>query len=185
MLRRLLVGLLFGAIIGASAAAFLIGWLKASVFEGPAGGAVEAYGASLAVGVLAGLVTGKPIWASDAKVEAGIKAAFGALLAAGGMFAMRRWAPSVNLVAPLGSGGPALLGQLPASLTIVGAALGALFEVDNTEGAASAKRKDAMGVRVPSQPGARRVVREPSSRSHADEESTNSSSNPRSKRAGS
>jgi hypothetical protein len=182
MLRRLLVGLLFGAIIGASAAAFLIAWLKTSVFEGPAGGAFEAYGASLAVGVLAGLVTGKPIWASDAKVEAGIKAAFGALLAAGGMFAMRRWAPSVNLVAPLGSGGPALLGQLPASLTIVGAVLGALFEVDNTEGAVSAKGKDAIGARVPPQP-ARSVVREPSR--SADEESANSSSNPRSKRAGS
>jgi len=131
MLRRLLVGLFWGAVIGVAAAAALVFGLKVSAFDGAAG-SLEAYGAALAVGMLAGLVTGKPIWASDAKVEAGVKAFFGALLAAGGMFALRRWAPSISLPAPVGTGAPLPLGDLPASLAVVGATLGALFEVDNT-----------------------------------------------------
>jgi hypothetical protein len=132
MLRRLLVGLLFGSVIGAALAALLVGWLKVSVFTG-APGALEAYGAALVVGVVAGLVTGKPVWASGAKVEAGLKAFFGALLGAGAMFAMRRWVPPVDLHG-LGAGGPASLGDLPvASLPLIGAALGALFELDNTD----------------------------------------------------
>jgi hypothetical protein len=132
MLRRLLVGLFWGAVIGVAAAAALVFGLKVSAFDGAAG-SLEAYGAALAVGMLAGLVTGKPIWASDAKVEAGVKAFFGALLAAGGMFALRRWAPSISLPAPVGTGAPLPLGDLPASLAVVGATLGALFEVDNTD----------------------------------------------------
>jgi hypothetical protein len=132
MLRRLLVGLFWGTVIGVAAAAALVFGLKVTAFDGAAG-SLEAYGAALAVGMLAGLITGKPIWASDAKVEAGIKAFFGALLAAGGMFALRRWAPSISLPAPVGTGGPLPLGDLPASLAVVGATLGALFEVDNTD----------------------------------------------------
>jgi hypothetical protein len=132
MLRRLLLGLFWGTVIGVAAAAALVFGLKVTAFDGAAG-SLEAYGASLVVGMLAGLVTGKPIWASDAKVEAGIKAFFGALLAAGGMFALRRWAPSISLPAPVGTGALLPLGDLPASLAVVGATLGALFEVDNTD----------------------------------------------------
>jgi hypothetical protein len=132
MLRRLFAGLLLGAVVGAAAASALIGWLKITVFEGTAG-QLEAYGAALVVGVLAGLVTGKPIWASDAKVEAGLKAFFGAFLAAGGMFALRRWAPPVALPVPVGTGVSMALGNLPVSLAVVGASLGALFELDNTD----------------------------------------------------
>ena len=42
-------------------------------------------------GVLTGLIAGKPIWAKGGGIEAGIKAFFGALLAAGGMYAVRTW----------------------------------------------------------------------------------------------
>jgi hypothetical protein len=131
MLRRLFVGLLLGSVIGAALAAAFVGWLKVTAFHG-ALATVEAYGAALVVGVVAGLVTGKPVWASGAKVEASLKALFGALLAAGGMFALRHWAPVVDLRA-LGVGGPAAPGDLPVlSLPVIGAALGALFELDNT-----------------------------------------------------
>jgi hypothetical protein len=132
MFRRLLVGLLLGTVIGVAAAAALVFGLKVSAFDG-AGGSFEAYGAALVVGVLAGLITGKPIWVSDAKVEVGLKAVFGALLGAAGMFALRRWAPSMSLPAPVGTGALVPLGDLPASLAVVGATLGALFEVDNTD----------------------------------------------------
>jgi hypothetical protein len=155
MLRRLLVGLVLGSVVGVALAAGLVAWLKITTFQG-VGGALEAYAAALVVGVVAGLVAGKPIWASNAKVEAGIKALFGALLAAGGMFALRRWASgwTVDLHA-LGAGGPAAVGDLPAaSLPVIGAALGALFEVDNT-GDAAAARPGAARQRVASPTAAR------------------------------
>jgi hypothetical protein len=156
MLRRLFVGLLLGAVIGGAAATALVAWLKVTLFDGT-GGTLEAYGAALGVGVLAGLITGKPIWASDAKVEAGLKAVFGALLAAAGMFALRRWAPHVTLPAPLGTGDSAQLGDLPASLAVVGASLGALFELDNTDGGKAAGPA-ATRPRVSPQATARRVA---------------------------
>jgi hypothetical protein len=132
MFRRLFVGLLVGTVIGVAAAAALVFGLKVTLFDGVAG-SFEAYGAALAVGVLAGVIAGKPIWASGAKVEAGLKGVFGALLAAGGMFALRRWAPEVTLPSPLGTGAPVPAGELPASLALIGATLGALFELDNTD----------------------------------------------------
>jgi len=156
MLRRHFVGLLLGAVIGGAAATALVLWLKVALFEGT-GGVLEAYGAALGVGVLAGLITGKPIWASDAKVEAGLKAVFGALLAAAGMFALRRWAPHVTLPAPLGTGDSAQLGDLPASLAVVGASLGALFELDNTDDG-NAAGQPAARPRVSPQTAARRVA---------------------------
>jgi hypothetical protein len=135
MLWRLLVGFIIGLVVGGLLAAALVAGLKVTYFEG-AGGLALAYVAAAAVGVLTGLFAGKPIWAADAKLEAGLKAFFGALLAAGGMFALRQWAGAwvVNLNGlgdlPLGRGA---LGDLPAtSLPLIAAVLGALFELDNT-----------------------------------------------------
>jgi hypothetical protein len=182
MLRRLFAGILLGAGVGAAVCAALIGWLKITVFEGTAG-QVEAYAAALAVGVLAGLVTGKPIWASDAKVEAGLKAFFGALLAAGGMFALRRWAPPVALPAPVGMGVSVALGNLPVSLAVVGASLGALFELDNTDdgkpspGQAPARSRVSAGVAARRQAGGHALP------SELDEGSPSSASEGRPKRA--
>src|SRR5947208_10275574 len=128
MLKRLIVGLVLGTVIGAVVAAVLVqglGWLTF-------GNAAFAYLAAAATGALAGLVAGKPIWSADGKIEAGLKAFFGALLAAGAMFALRKWGDvSVDLTA-LGAG-QGRVGDLPAAaLPVVSAALGALFELDNT-----------------------------------------------------
>ena len=90
MLRRLLVGLILGAIVGGLVAAGLVAGLHVLLFAGTTG-VVLAYLTAAATGVLTGLVAGKPIWASGAKIEAGLKAFFGALIAAGLMFAARRW----------------------------------------------------------------------------------------------
>jgi hypothetical protein len=134
MVRRLLIGLVLGLIVGGLAAAALVAGLHMTVFDPGAGGAALAYLAAALTGVLTGLVAGKPIWASGAKIEAGLKAFFGALVAAGLMFVARRWiTPSVDLDF-LGAGaGP--IGDLPAaSLPLVGAVLGGFFELDNTGG---------------------------------------------------
>jgi hypothetical protein len=133
MLRRLFVGLVLGLVVGALVAAGIVAGLGIRVFAG-AGGAVLAYVAAAVTGVLTGLVAGKPIWASGAKVEAGLKAFFGALIAAGVMFALRQWAGSWTIDLPaIGVNGATAIGDLPAaSLPLLAAVLGGFFELDNT-----------------------------------------------------
>src|SRR5215813_4761895 len=91
MLKRLVVGLLLGAIVGVVLAVALAQGLGITSFDQGAFGAAGAYLAAVVTGVLTGLVAGKPIWSADGKIEAGLKAFFGALLAAGGMFVLRQW----------------------------------------------------------------------------------------------
>ncbi len=151
MLRRLFIGLALGLAAGALLAAGLVAGLKVPSFDG-AGGVALAYAAAAIAGVLTGLVAGKPIWAPSAKVEAGLKAFFGALLGAGAMFALRQWASTWTAdLSALGAGRGAI-GALPAaSLPLIGAVLGALFELDNTGDAAGKetqprrKRVDSRG----------------------------------------
>src|ERR1035437_3509566 len=90
MIKRLLYGLVFGLVVGGLLAAALIKGLGMLAFIGTGGG-VLAYVFAAVTGILVGLVAGKPIWASGGQIEAGLKAFFGALLASGLMFAMRRW----------------------------------------------------------------------------------------------
>src|SRR5215471_2010458 len=123
MLRRLLLGLVIGLLMGGLVAAGLVAGLGQTTFVGTSG-AVLAYLAAALTGVLTGLVAGKPIWASGAKIEAGLKAFFGALLAAGLMFALRQW---VKVEVPETAITPAghYLGDLPATaLPIIAALLG-------------------------------------------------------------
>ena len=135
MLRRLLIGLVLGLIVGGLVAAGLVAGLGVSTFAS-AGGAVVAYVVAAVTGVLTGLVAGKPIWSSGAKIEAGLKAAFGALVGAGLMFALRKWGGSWTISLPaIGAIGPTSVADLPAtSLPFVAAALGAFFGIDNTGG---------------------------------------------------
>src|SRR5690606_894675 len=76
MLIRLVVGLVTGLIVGG-----LVGFALAKLgFAAP--GAIVAYLAAGLAGALVGLIAGKPIWAKDARIEAGMKAIVGALLGA-------------------------------------------------------------------------------------------------------
>jgi hypothetical protein len=131
-MRRLIIGLVLGLIVGGVLAAALVR-LGLPEFVG-AGGDVLAYASAAVAGVLTGLVAGKPIWASGAKIEAALKAVFGALMGAGGMFALRQWVKvEVPDIALLGIAGPGTVGAFPAtSLPIIAAVLGALFGLDNT-----------------------------------------------------
>jgi hypothetical protein len=141
MLRRLLLGLVIGLLMGGLVAAGLVAGLGQTTFMGTSG-AVLAYLSAAITGVLTGLVAGKPIWATGAKIEAGLKAFFGALLAAGLMFALRQWAggfhPPITAVTPV----DLPVGDLPAAaLPIIAALLGGFFELDNTGGGAEAEEK--------------------------------------------
>jgi hypothetical protein len=133
MVKRLIVGLFLGAVIGAIVAGLVVQGLGIQTFDASALGAAGAYLAAAVTGVLTGLVAGKPIWSADGKIEAGLKAFFGALLALGGMFVLRQW---VHVPVDLSAmkAGAAEVGQLPAaSLPILAAVLAAFFELDNTE----------------------------------------------------
>jgi hypothetical protein len=133
MLRRLLVGLVIGFIVGGLVAAGMVAGLHIVDFAFITGGVALAYVAAAVTGVLTGLVAGKPIWASGAKIEAGLKAFFGALIGVGLMFALRQWVRVSLDLGGIGAGGPDMIGNLPAvSLPLVAAVLGGVFELDNT-----------------------------------------------------
>jgi hypothetical protein len=137
MMKRLVVGLLLGAVIGAIGAAVLVQGLGVASFEGKG---LVAYLAAAVIGLVTGLVAGKPIWSGDGKIEAGIKAFVGMLVALGAMFVLQKWVTvPVDLTAL--RAGKGALGLLPAaSLPVIGAVLAAIFEIDNT--GEPAKEKD-------------------------------------------
>jgi hypothetical protein len=142
MFRRLFIGLILGLIVGGLVAAGLVAGLHQAFFPlDNTGAAFMAYLSAAVTGVLTGLVAGKPIWATNAKIEAGLKAFFGALLGAGLMFAMRQWihfAPGMEALAPGQTPEvirDATIGTLPmVSLPLLAAVLGGFFELDNTGG---------------------------------------------------
>ncbi len=144
MLKRLVYGILFGLLVGGLLAAAVVKGIGMLAFTGGTG-AVLAYVFAAVTGVLVGLVAGKPIWSAGGQIEAGLKAFFGALLASGMMFALRRWVHfDVDLHA-LGVG-PATatsVGMLPAiSLPLIAAILGGFYEADNTPAPEGEKEKE-------------------------------------------
>jgi hypothetical protein len=133
MFRRLFVGLVLGLVVGGLVAVGLVQGLHQTLFGADTMGALFAYLSAAVTGVLTGLVAGKPIWAAGARIEAGLKAFFGALLAAGLMFALRQWAGGVHLPVTELTPEGAVIGSLPiASLPVVAALLGGFFEIDTT-----------------------------------------------------
>jgi hypothetical protein len=105
----------------------------------------------VAVGAVTGLVAGKPIWQQDARIEAGLKAAAGAILAPLVLLALRKWVP----VPVLPKGAAFADGISVVSFPVVTMVLGLLFELDNTpsedkaEGESAKGKVEAGKVRVP------------------------------------
>jgi hypothetical protein len=130
MLGRLLVGIVKGLILGS-----LLGFGLVKLGQDTPG-AILAYPAAALTGVLVGLVAGKPIWAKDAKIEAGMKAVVGALLSIGLMAAARTWLANVPLPFSVGALAPAsahpMLGTFAMSaLAAIAGLLGGFYEADN------------------------------------------------------
>jgi hypothetical protein len=130
MIRRLILGLVLGLMVGGAVAFGLVKLDDSLTFGG-----VVAYLAAAIAGAGTGAVAGKPIWASGAKIEAGLKSFFGALLAAGGLFALQRWGTGFTpSLAAVGGDGTVAVGDLPlVALPLVAGVLGALFGLDNTD----------------------------------------------------
>jgi hypothetical protein len=156
MLRRLFLGLVIGLLVGGALAVGLMRLTGAAALAG-ALSVVAAFGAAAVAGALTGTVAGKPIWAKGAKVEGGLKALFGAVLGAAGLFALRRWGGDV--AAPPWLGGTAPIGDLPGvSLPLIAAVLGALFGLDNVPDPPSGPRAMGPRKRVAEAGSARRIA---------------------------
>ena len=127
MLKRLLAALLEGVIPGA-AVAYGLGRLG---LQTP----VTMYAAVAVVGVLTGLVAGRPIWARAAKTEAALKAAAGAFISVVVLYALRKWLPAVHVDLTAFGGGAGAVGSVPSVfLPAVGVALALVLEIDDAFG---------------------------------------------------
>jgi hypothetical protein len=130
LLLGLLKGLVIGALVGYGLAVAGIGW--PFMFY---------VGASM-VGAMVALVAGKPIWAKDARIEVGMKALAGAILAPGLMWLVRSFV-SVGLpfdvamlpgLGALQSQGMTLGTFSVSALAMVAAMLGGFYDADNAVG---------------------------------------------------
>jgi len=134
MLRRLLVGLCEGLVIGL---ALGVGIARGLGLVAP--GAIVAAALSGCAGFVIGLVAGRPVWARNAKTEALLKAIAGAVGGAALSFALRRWLSfGVDLSSLSLGSGPA--GQLSAlTLPAVTTGLALFFELDDDGAGSSSK----------------------------------------------
>ncbi|MFI5299715.1 MAG: hypothetical protein ACHREM_16640 [Polyangiales bacterium] len=146
MLKRLLLGLMIGVVLGG-----LGGVGLAAIGLSMSG--VLGYVFAAVMGVLVGLIAGKPIWAKGALVEAGLKSTIGALLACGLLFGLR-FAPITlpgvdvsGLAIKSASLGTHTIGALVSIATL----LAVFYEIDNDGKASDDSTKGvrvATGVRV-------------------------------------
>jgi hypothetical protein len=134
MLRRLVLGLTEGLVLGLA-----LGVASARGLGLSSPGSVVALLLGACAGFAIGLVAGRPIWARDAKTEALLKAAAGALGGFGLSFALRHWLDvHVDLSAFSLGAGPA--GQLSAvTLPVTTTLLALFFELDDDGTRAAAK----------------------------------------------
>src|SRR5882672_3482282 len=108
MLKRLIFALLEGALPGAAAAFAL-----SAVGQGGASSAPAMYAAMAIVGVLTGLLAGRPIWAKSAKIEGLLKAVAGLFISVTVLFGVRKWLPGMSVDLGAFGAGAGPVGSLP------------------------------------------------------------------------
>src|SRR5690349_5624070 len=142
MLRRILLGVLKGTLIGGLVGVLFVYGLGIPLLAGFAG-----YLAAIVTGIVVALLAGKPIWARGAWIEVLLKGVAAALLGAGALYGVRAFLDASLAVGPLGQG---LLSELPlVMLPLVATLLAVFFEVDNTaEPAAQVGEQQAKRLRV-------------------------------------
>lgn len=126
MLRRLLLGVLKGTLIGAFVGSLMVFVLGVSLMTGFLG-----YLAAVFTGVCVALLAGKPIWTRGAWIEVLLKGVAAAVLGAGLLYGVRSF---LDTSLALGSLGVGSLSQLPlVMLPLLATVLAVFFEVDNTD----------------------------------------------------
>ena len=137
MLKRLLLGLIIGLVIGGG-----LGYGLLQILDKPMMGALG-YAFAAITGVLVGLIAGKPIWAKEGAIEAGLKAFVGALLGMGILFGIRFLAVTIPAIADVPA---AELGRhAVASLATIATVLAVFYELDNTGGEEPAQKTRVAG----------------------------------------
>lgn len=128
MLARTLVGLLTGLLLGGVIAGGLVFGLGQASLP-----FWLALGAATITGALVGLVSGKPIWQEGARIEAALKAGFGALLAGIGLWLLTRYTGLAAAQAlPLGQAAWRAGEVSVLAFPMIATVLTLLFEIDNT-----------------------------------------------------
>lgn len=123
MLRRLMLGLLKGGLVGGTIAASIVFWLGVASMTG-----AFAYLSVMVAGVLVAFIAGKPIWARGAWVEVLLKAIAAAALSAGLLFLLQRYMPGDLTL------GSTRLAEMPLFfLPSIATLLAVFFEVDNDD----------------------------------------------------
>jgi hypothetical protein len=124
MVKRLGIGLAIGIVLGG-----LLGYGLFQVLPwGMAGGLGYVFAA--VTGILVGLVAGKPIWAKGAGVEAGLKAAIGAVLGCALLFGLRFLSFKVPTIADIPGD---IVGRHPiGALLAISTALAVFYEIDTS-----------------------------------------------------
>ncbi|MFT5356913.1 MAG: hypothetical protein ACI9KE_004139 [Polyangiales bacterium] len=137
MLKRLLIGVIKGLVIGAalgSAFHFGLGWTTTA--------GLFAYLLAMGSGATAGVLAGKPPWRQQAWIESVLKSVAGL-----GVGALAYWGASSWLAVPLPVDIPGIASGTPWTemtlgiTTATAAVFGALVELDNTDDASSGKTK--------------------------------------------
>lgn len=141
---RLVSSIVLGALVGVAVALFCVKLLGITLLFGPV-----AYEFSGVVGLLVGLVAGTPVWKPGARLEAVLKAMFGAAMAIGLTYMIRRWvAWHVDLSSlGLGSGEARLLPEVV--FPTIAVVLATWFGVDSLLGSKTAQEPKRL--RVPEQ----------------------------------
>jgi len=128
----LLWGIFVGLVVGGGLSALSVYGLQVPVDQPLS--AIWAYLFACVGGVLVGLLAGKPIWAKGARIEAGLKAVFGAFLGGALMFGLRRWVGIGLDLSSIHLGSGAIGTSAVLSLPVVATLMALLFEVDNMFG---------------------------------------------------
>lgn len=150
MLKRLLLGLVIGLVLGGGIAYGLFKVLPDAMSGG------LGYVFVAITGILVGLVAGKPIWAKGALIEAGLKATIGAALACGLLFGLRFLHLDIPSIADIPSG--EIGRHAITSLAGIATLLAVFYELDNSGGGEDEDAKNApTRQRVSQAPGKSRV----------------------------
>jgi ABC-type xylose transport system permease subunit len=161
MVKKILLGLLQGAFSGGivffALSALHVAWT-----------AMVTYLAVALVGAIVGAISGRPVWAREAKLEALLKSLAGAFIASIAMYGTRKWLAGVHVNLELIGSTSGPLGEVPlAALPVIGAALGFVFQIDDALGSEDKTPEPRLRASEPSEGEAEHEAEEESSERRA------------------
>lgn len=166
MLRRLLLGVFKGILIGGLVGSLCVFGLGLPLLTG-----VLSYLAAIFTCVFVALFAGKPVWARGAWIEVLLKSVAAAVLGFGVLYAVRNWLDTTLSAGPLGQGA---LSELPlVMLPLVATVLAVFFEIDNADEPTASQDDGSRRQRVAGETAADDVVDEEPASERVDQRRAN------------